>query len=265
MTVFFIGAGPGDPELLTLKARRLIQRCELVLYAGSLVPGEVLVHAPAQARKIDSAPLALPEIIAHCEAAQNKGQDVARLHSGDPSLYGAIGEQIRALKQRGIPYEIIPGVTAASASAAWLGCELTLSGVSQSVIHTRYAGKTPMPKQENLSAMASTGATLAIHLSVSHIHKIAAELIPFYGADCPAAVCYRVGWPEQDYVTGALDNITALCRAKRFTRSALILVGRVLAPQDFAASYLYSPDKAHVYRPKFPPPAPRRVKRHAAR
>lgn len=264
MTVYFIGAGPGDPELLTLKAKRLLGRCDPVLYAGSLVPEEVLVHAHPKARRIDSASLNLREILAHCETAHKQGRDIARLHSGDPSIYGAIGEQIRALRELGINYEIIPGVTATSASAALLGCELTLSGIAQSVIYTRYAGKTPMPKRENLSRMAATGATLAIHLSASHIHKIADELIPFYGADCPAAVCYRVGWPEQDYVTAPLKNIAGECRKKRFTRSALILVGRVLSPEDFADSYLYSPDKAHIYRPKFTPAAPRRVKRHVA-
>lgn len=251
MTVYFIGAGPGDPELITVKGQRLIQSCPVILYAGSLVP-RALIEASSNAADviIDTAPLALPDIITHMREAHDDGHDVARVHSGDPSLYGAIGEQIRALEHLGIDYEVIPGVTAASASAAWLGKELTLSGVSQTVILTRYEGKTPFPERERLPALAATGATLAIHLGINRIHQIVAELEPFYGADCPVAVCYRTGWPDQDRVVGKLSDIVTKVRQKKFTRTALILVGRVLDSDDFDDSYLYDASQAHVYRPK---------------
>ncbi len=261
MTVYFIGAGPGDPDLITVKALRLIQQCPLVLYAGSLVPEEILETAHSDATVIDSASLNLGEIIQQIEDAHGRGIDVARVHSGDPSIYGAIGEQMRKLDQLGIPYEVIPGVTAASASAALLKKEFTLSGITQTVIYTRYGAKTPMPEKENLSALAQHGATLAIHLGISHIHKIVDQLIPHYGEDCPVAVCYRTGWPDQDYVTGTLSTIVLLVRAKKFTRTSLILVGQVLDPAQFNDSFLYDENKAHIYRPKVKPAQPRRVKR----
>ena len=168
---------------------------------------------------------------------------------------------MRRLDERGIPYEIIPGVTAASASAAMLKKEFTLSGVSQSVIYTRFSAKTPMPERENLEALAQHGATLAIHLGVSHIHKIVSQLIPHYGENCPVAVCYRTGWPDQDYVTGTLHDIVPKVRAKKFTRTTLILVGHVLDPKNFEDSFLYDESKAHIYRPKVKPDTPRQVKR----
>lgn len=262
MTVYFIGAGPGDPELITVKGQRLIQECPVILYAGSLVPEEVLESAGANAEAIvDTASLSLDEIMVYIESAQARRQNVARVHSGDPSIYGAIGEQIRRLEALSIDYEIVPGVTAASASAAWLGKELTLSGVSQTVIMTRYEGKTPFPEQEQLPNLARSGATLAIHLGVSRIHKIVEELIPHYGTDCPVAVCYRTSWPEQDKVTGTLGDIVAKVRAKKFVRTSLILVGRVLDTGQFRDSYLYAADKAHIYRPKVKPHQPRRVRR----
>ncbi len=261
MTVHFIGAGPGDPELITVKGQRLIERCPVILYAGSLVPLEIMQGAPETATIEDTAPLNLDEITARMQQADEQGLDVARVHSGDPSIYGAIGEQMRRLDQLGIDYDIVPGVTAASASAAMLKREFTLSGVSQSVIYTRFSAKTPMPERENLAALASHGATLAIHLGVSHIHKIVDTLVPHYGSDCPVAVCYRTGWPDQDHVTGTLADIVPRVRAKGFTRTSLILVGRVLDPQDFDESYLYDESKAHIYRPKFRPDSPRQVKR----
>jgi precorrin-4/cobalt-precorrin-4 C11-methyltransferase len=184
------------------------------------------------------------------EAAHKQGQDVARVHSGDPMLYGAIGEQIRRLEELGIDYEIIPGVMATSASAAWLGKELTLSGISQTVILTRYEGKTPFPERERLPALAATGATLAIHLGITRIHKIVDDLLPFYGADCPVAVCYRTSWPDQDKVVGTLSDIVAKVRAKKFTRTALIIVGHVLDADNFSDSYLYDIDQAHIFREK---------------
>lgn len=262
MTVYFIGAGPGDPELITVKGQRLIEQCPVILYAGSLVPFEVLQTAVASAELIvDTASLDLEQTTKHMVAAHAAGKDVARVHSGDPSLYGAIGEQIRRLEQLGIDYQIIPGVTAVAASAAWLGKELTLSGVSQTIIMTRYEGKTPFPERERLPQLAQTGATLAIHLGITRIHKIVEELIPHYGADCPVAVCYRTSWPDQDKVSGTLSDIVAKVRAKKFTRTALILVGRVLDTHEFDDSYLYSADQAHVYRPKVKPAQPRTVKR----
>lgn len=262
MTVYFIGAGPGDPELITVKGQRLISQCPVILYAGSLVPEEILAPGEAQAETIiDSASLALDEIIDHIATAHAQNKDVARVHSGDPSVYGAIGEQIRRLEALGIDYQIIPGVTATSASAAWLGKELTLSGVSQTIVMTRYEGKTPFPERERLPELARSGATLAIHLGVTRIHKIAEELIPHYGEDCPVAVCYRTSWPDQDKVTGTLGDIVAKVRAKKFTRTSLILVGQVLATEEFRDSYLYDADKAHIYRPKVKPTQPRRVKR----
>jgi len=267
MTVYFIGAGPGDPELITLKALRIIQRSDVILYAGSLVPREILDDAKDSADIQDTAPLHLDEIIQCIKQAHEQGLDVARVHSGDPSIYGAIGEQMDRLDQLAIPYEVIPGVTATSASAALLKKELTLSGVAQTVIMTRYAGKTPMPERENLRSLAQHGATLAIHLGVTRIHKIVEDLMPFYGKDCPVAVCYRTSWPDEDYVSGTLETIVDQVRAKGFTRTALILVGQVLNDQHFQGdySYLYNADQAHIYRPKVKPSIPRSVQRPSKR
>ena len=261
MTVYFIGAGPGDPELITVKGQRLIQQCPVILYAGSLVPVEILESARADATVIDTASLNLDEIINLITKAHRDGQDVARVHSGDPSVYGAIGEQMRRLDTLDIPYDVVPGVTSTSASAAYLQKELTLSGVSQTIIMTRYAGKTPMPERENLKALAQHGATLAIHLGITRIHKIVEDLIPTYGADCPVAVCYRTGWPDQEKIIGNLSNIVEKVRERKITRTALILVGPVLNPESFMDSYLYSEDQAHIYRPKNKPAEPRKVKR----
>jgi len=261
MKVYFIGAGPGDPDLITVKGKRLIDQCPVILYAGSLVPEEILAGAASGARIVDTASLSLPEIIDEIKTANKNNQDVARVHSGDPSIYGATGEQMRQLDALDIAYEVIPGVTATSASAAWLNTELTLSGVSQTVIMTRYAGKTPMPEGESLTNLASHGATLVIHLGVTRIHKIVDDLIPFYGEDCPVAVCYRTSWPDADKVQGTLGTIVNLVREKKFTRTSLIIVGHVLDPESFNDSWLYNEDKAHVYRPKVKPDTPRSVKR----
>lgn len=251
MTVYFIGAGPGDPEMMTLKGQRLLDNAPVVLFAGSLVPSDNMATARDRgALVVDTAALALDAIIDYMEAAHKQGQDVARVHSGDPMLYGAIGEQIRRLEELGIDYEIIPGVMATSASAAWLGKELTLSGISQTVILTRYEGKTPFPERERLPALAATGATLAIHLGITRIHKIVDDLLPFYGADCPVAICYRTSWPDQDKVVGTLSDIVAKVRAKKFTRTALIIVGHVLDADNFSDSYLYDIDQAHIFREK---------------
>lgn len=248
MTVYFIGAGPGDPELITVKGQRLIRSCPVIIYAGSLVPLAVLEgHQATQV--VNSAELHLEQIIALMKSAHEQGQDVARVHSGDPSLYGAIGEQIRCLRKLGIAFEIVPGVTATAACAALLGAELTLPDISQSVILTRYADKTAMPPGEELGSLASHGATMAIHLGVKNLEKIVAELQPHYGLDCPVAVVHRASWPDQDWVQGTLADIAEKVRAKGFRRTALILVGRVLGDDPFSDSSLYRAGHAHLYRP----------------
>ncbi|KKB62142.1 precorrin-4 C11-methyltransferase [Robbsia andropogonis] len=241
MTIYFIGAGPGDPELVTVKGQRLIRMCPVILYAGSLVPAAVLDGHQAHT-VVDSAPLSLDEIIAVLQSAHARGENVARVHSGDPSLYGAIGEQIRRLDRLGIDWEIIPGVTATAASAAALGTELTLPGISQTVILTRYARKTAMPEGETLDALARHRATLAIHLGVRHLAEIVEILMPHYGAGCPIAIVYRASWPDQQIVRGTLIDIVAQTPTEAMQRTALIVVGKVLNSVDFTDSTLYSAD-----------------------
>lgn len=252
MTVYFIGAGPGDPELLTRKAERLIGACPVCLYAGSLVPPEVVACAPEGAKVLDTAPMTLDETHAEIVAAHEKGQDVARVHSGDPSLYGAIAEQIRRLRADGIEYQIIPGVPAYAAAAAALGQELTVPEIGQSIVLTRVSMKsTSMPPGETLENFARTGATLAIHLGVRALREIERVLVPHYGPDCPVVVAYRVGWPDQMFVRGTLSDIRGKVRAEKITRTALILVGPVLGEiADFTDSALYDPGHPHVLRPK---------------
>jgi len=251
VTVYFIGAGPGDPELLTLKAARVIAACPVCLYAGSLVPQAVVAGAPRDARVIDTAPMALDEIIGEIAAAHDRGQDVARVHSGDPSLYGAIAEQIRRLRALGIAYEIIPGVPAYAAAAAALGQELTVPEVGQTVILTRTAMKSSsMPEGEDLATLGASRATLAIHLSVRNLRQIERELVPLYGADCPVVVAYRVGWPDEAFLRGTLSDIREKVRTAKLTRTALIFVGRVLAETEFPDSALYDAAHPHVLRPK---------------
>ncbi|WP_412525994.1 precorrin-4 C(11)-methyltransferase [Burkholderia lata] len=239
MTVYFIGAGPGDPELITVKGQRLVRTCPVILYAGSLVPAAVLDGHRAE-QVVNTAELDLDAIVALLAGAHAKGQDVARVHSGDPSLYGAIGEQIRRLKALGIPYEIVPGVTATAACAATLGVELTLPGVAQTVILTRFAGKTTMPEGEALGALAAHRATLAIHLGVRHLARIVDEVLPHYGANCPVAVIYRASWPDEARVTGTLADIVGKVQGTQIERTALILIGRVLDAEGFADSTLYA-------------------------
>ncbi len=250
MTVHFIGAGPGDPDLLTLKARDLIARCPVCLYAGSLVPEAVIAHAPSGARVIDTAPMTLDEIIAECRSAHEAGHDVARVHSGDPSLYGAIAEQIRRLRALDIPFDITPGVPAYAAAAAALGRELTLPSVSQTVILTRTAMKSSdMPPGEELEVLGRSGATLAIHLSIRNLRHVRRTLEPYYGDDCPVVIAYRVGWPDQAFLHGTLGDIQEKVRASKITRTALILVGRVLGEAAFDDSALYDSSHVHVLRP----------------
>jgi precorrin-4/cobalt-precorrin-4 C11-methyltransferase len=253
MTVHFIGAGPGAPDLITVRGLRLIECCAVCLYAGSLVPREVLAAAPPDARVIDTAPLTLDEIIAHLAAAHEQGLDVARLHSGDPSLYGAVAEQMRRLEALGIPYDVTPGVPSFAAAAAALGCELTLPDVAQSVILTRTATRSsPMPAGETLERMAATGATLAIHLSVTNLARVVRALTPSYGADCPAVVAHRVSWPDEQLIRGTLADIRDQVKAAAITRTALVLVGPALggAPTLAADSRLYAPGHYHLLRPR---------------
>ena len=251
MTVHFIGAGPGDPDLITVKGLRLIQSCPVCLYAGSLVPEAVVAAAPEGARVLDTAPMTLDRIVAEMEAAHARGQDVARVHSGDPSLYGAIAEQIRRLKALGIPYDVTPGVPAFAAAAAALGQELTIPEVAQTVILTRTAMKSSaMPAGEDLDMLGRTGATLAIHLSVRNLLEVQRRLIPHYGADCPTIVAYRVGWPDQMFIHATLSTLRDRVRAEKITRTALILVGPALSETDFRDSALYDSAHPHILRPR---------------
>ncbi len=251
MTVRFVGAGPGAPDLITVRGLEIIRHALVVLYAGSLVPKEVIAMARSDARIVDSAPLTLDSIIAEMEKAEAAGFDTARVHSGDPSLYGAIAEQMRRLDALGIPYTVTPGVPAYAAAAAALKCELTLPDVSQTLILTRTSVRSSsMPEGESLAALGASGATLAIHLSVNNLARVVRDLTPHYGADCPAAVVYRVSWPDEKVVRGRLDNIRKQVKAAGITRTALILVGRVLGSSDFSDSKLYDPDHHHILRPK---------------
>jgi len=255
MTVHFIGAGPGAADLITVRGRDLIAQCPVCLYAGSLVSEAVVAAAPATARVVDTASMTLDEIVAEMRDAHAAGYDVARVHSGDPSIYGAIGEQMRRLDALGIPFEIVPGVPAFAAAAASLKRELTLPGVAQSVVVTRTArSASAMPPGETLETFARSGTTLAIHLAIRDIRRIVETLTPFYGADCPVVVAYRVSWPDEAILRGTLADIVGAVRAARITRTALILVGRVLAEGDgFADSRLYDAGHRHLFRTGRPP------------
>ncbi len=241
MTVHFIGAGPGAPDLITVRGRDLISRCPVCLYAGSLVPAALLDHCPLGARIVDTAPLDLDAIVKLCVGATASGEDVARLHSGDLSIWSAMGEQLRRLKRAGVAYTITPGVPAFAAAAAALGRELTLPGLAQSLVLTRTSGRaSPMPERETLADFAATGATLAIHLSVHALDRVVAELTPFYGADCPAAVVARASWPDERIVRAPLGELVAALSATPIERTALIFVGPALAAEDFRESELYN-------------------------
>jgi precorrin-4/cobalt-precorrin-4 C11-methyltransferase len=249
MTVHFIGAGPGAADLITLRGHDLIARCPVCLYAGSIVPRELLTYCPPGARIVDTAPLSLDEIDAEFAGAHAAGLDVARLHSGDLSIYSALAEQLRRLARRGIPYTLTPGVPAFAAAAAALGCELTVPEIAQTVVLTRIGGRASrMPEGEKLAAFAATGATLAIHLAIHAIESIAKELTTFYGADCPIAVVVQASAPAQRILRGTLADIAAKVAAERIERTALILVGRALAAQDFRDSALYDADYRRRFR-----------------
>jgi precorrin-4/cobalt-precorrin-4 C11-methyltransferase len=251
MTVHFIGAGPGAPDLITVRGRDLIARCPVCLYAGSLVPKALVELCPPGARIVDTAPLSLDDIEAEFVAAAAAGHDVARLHSGDLSLWSAMGEQIRRLERRGIGYTVTPGVPSFAAAAAALGCELTRPAVAQSVVLTRTTGRaSPMPDTETLAAFAATGATLAIHLSIHVIGDVTAQLEPFYGGDCPVAVVFRASWPDERVIRGTLADIAAAVAAAGLERTALILVGPALGGGDFQESALYSQGYDRRFRPR---------------
>ena len=250
MTVHFIGAGPGAADLITLRGLRLIERCPVCLYAGSLVPREIVAAAPPGARIVDTAPLTLDEIIAEIAAAHAQSLDIARVHSGDPSLYGATAEQMRRLEALAIPFDVTPGVPAFAAAAAALGRELTLPGVAQSVILTRTATRaSAMPEGESLDRLAATGATLAIHLSIANLARVVRACQPHYGEDCPTVVAYRISWPDEQLIRGTLGDIRDRVKRARITRTALILIGRALAG-DGIDSRLYAADHHHVLRPR---------------
>lgn len=251
MTVHFIGAGPGAPDLLTIRGQNIIRSCPVCLYAGSLVPREILDFCPDGARIINTAPLDLEAIIAECKAASDAGLDVARLHSGDVSVWSAMGEQIQRLKAAGIAVSVTPGVPSFAAAAAVLEAELTLPGVAQSVVLTRTTGRaSAMPETETLENFARTGATLAIHLSIHNLRHVIDSLVPFYGSDCPVAIVYRATWPEQQIRRGTLETIASQM-SEEIDRTALILVGPALGNTAFDESRLYAADYSRRYRPLF--------------
>jgi precorrin-4/cobalt-precorrin-4 C11-methyltransferase len=249
VTVHFIGAGPGAADLITVRGRDLLARCPVCLYAGSVVPREMLAWCRKDARLVDTAPMTLDEIEHEYVAAHSSRHDVARLHSGDLSVFSAVAEQIRRLARRGIPYTLTPGVPAFAAAAALLGRELTVPEIAQSVVLTRVPGRASrMPEGERLAAFAATGATLALHLAIQTIETTAAELTPFYGAGCPVAVVARATWPDQQIITGILGDIADKVAVAKIERTALVLVGPALAAADFRDSALYDPDYRRRFR-----------------
>jgi len=249
VTIHFIGAGPGAADLVTVRGRDLLARCPVCLYAGSIIPPELLAHCPPKARIVDTAPMSLDEIEAEFLAAHAAGLDVARLHSGDLSVYSALAEQIRRLARKNIPYTLTPGVPAFAAAAAALGRELTVPEIAQSVVLTRMPGRASrMPEREQLKTFAATGATLAIHLAIHRIDRIVEELTPFYGTDCPVAVVVRASWPDEKIISGTLGDIGAKLAAEAVERTAMVLVGPALAAEDFRESALYDPDYRRRFR-----------------
>jgi len=249
VTIHFIGAGPGAPDLITVRGRDLIARCPVCLYAGSLVPREMLTHCPESARIVDTAPMSLDEIIAEFVRATDAAEDVARLHSGDLSIWSAFGEQARRLDELGILYTVTPGVPAFAAASAALRRELTIPEVAQSVVLTRTQGRaSSMPESESLRTLAAARATMAIHLSIHALDRVVAELVPAYGPDCPVAIVYRVSWPDERMLRGTLLTIAERVADAALERSALILVGPALGEGDFAESALYNADYLRRFR-----------------
>ena len=251
MTVHFIGAGPGAADLITVRGLKLIQDAPVVLYAGSLVPEAIIAEAATDALVMDTAPMHLDQIVEEMRKAHAAGKDVARVHSGDPSLYGAVAEQMRRLDAMGIDYDVTPGVSAYAAVSAALKKELTLPDVAQTVILTRTAVRSSsMPNAEDLDTLGKSGATLAIHLSVNNLAHVQRALIPHYGEDCPVVVAYRVTWPDEMFIEGTLGDIRDKVKAAGITRTALIMVGRVMGAETFEDSRLYAEDHHHVLRPR---------------
>jgi precorrin-4/cobalt-precorrin-4 C11-methyltransferase len=249
MTVHFIGAGPGAVDLITVRGRDLLARCPVCLYAGSVVSTELLALCPPGVRAINTAPMSLDEIEAEFVAAHTAGQDIARLHSGDLSIYSAVAEQIRRLARRNIPYTLTPGVPAFAAAAAALGRELTVPEVAQTVVLTRMGGRaSKMPAGEELAAYAATGATLAVHLAVHALDRVVAETLPHYGADCPVAIVAHASWPEEKIIRGSLGDIGKKLAAAPIERTAVILIGRALGAADFRDSALYDADYRRRFR-----------------
>ncbi len=248
MRVYFVGAGPGDPELLTIKAERLLRSSQCCIYAGSLVNPQLLELLPEGSHRYDSAGMNLDEILAVIKEARATEIDVVRLHTGEPSIYGAIGEQMDALDELGIGYEIVPGIGAFQAAAAALQVELTAPEISQTVILTRVAGRTPVPESQELERLAASRSTLCLYLSVGMMEKIAATLSEHYGGDCPAAVVYRASWPDEKVIRGTLSDIAAKVESEEITRTAIILVGHALARPLPHASRLYNKHFTHGYR-----------------
>ncbi|MDP3181651.1 MAG: precorrin-4 C(11)-methyltransferase [Desulfobaccales bacterium] len=250
--VIFLGAGPGDPELITVKGQKALAQAEVILYAGSLISAAVLGWASLEAELLDTAPLTLPEILEKIIKSQREGKRVVRVHSGDPALFSAMAEQLEVLKSEGIPYRVIPGVTAAAAAAAALAQELTLPEVTQTVIFTRAPGRTPVPEREALHKLAQHGATMVIYLSVQLLDTVVSELMEAYGPEAPVVVAYRVSWPEEQIIRGTLGTIGPLVRQAGIKRQALILVGPALAPKEGplkTRSKLYDQTFAHGFRP----------------
>ena len=256
MKVYIIGAGPGDPDLVTVRGADLIARCPVVLYTGSLVPPQVIARARPDALVRDSSGMTLEEIVAVMRDAHRDDRDVARVHTGDPSIFGSTAEQMRRLDELGIPHEIVPGVSSFSAAAAALGKELTLPELSQTVILTRAEGRTPMPDGEKLADLGRHGATLALFLSITLLDEVTSALIPAYGADCPVAVVHRASCPDQVIVRGTLADIKARVKAARIRTQSIIFVGRILTSTDFACSRLYDPSFSHRYRKARREPTP---------
>lgn len=248
MKVFIIGAGPGDPELITVKGARLIAECPIVLYTGSLVPAEVLRGASKDARVLDSSGMTLDQIVEILTEARDKNLNVARVHTGDPSIFGSTAEQMRRMNALGIEYEIIPGVSSFSGAAAALGRELTLPELSQTIIITRMEGRTPMPEKEKLAELAKHQATLVLFLSITLVKQLCAELTPVYGADCPIAIVHKATMPDQQILTGTLADIEEKWKASNIRAQAIIIIGRVLTAEDFAESRLYAADFFHKFR-----------------
>ena len=247
MKVYFVGAGPGDPKLMTLRGKELLEQSHVCIWAGSLVNPALLAHLPDDAQVHDSASLTLDEITAICNDAKQRHLDVVRLHTGDPTIYGAIREQQRRLDALGIAWEVVPGVSSFQGAAAELGCELTIPVLCQSVVLTRVGGRTPVPAEASLEAFARTGSTLCLFLSVDAMPEIVASLVPVVGSDCPAAVVYRATWPDQRIVRGTLRDIAEKVRTAGITRHAMVIVGKAL-DRDGPESRLYAEEFVHGYR-----------------